>query len=64
MRYLNIKTLFTFTIFVLCQLMSLNTYADSNTEIEPITTKPWQEVVVSTYDIDEAARFFFRDSRI
>jgi len=58
MRYLNIKTLFTFTIFVLCQLMSLNTYADSNTEIEPITTKPWQEVVVSTYDIDEAARFF------
>jgi hypothetical protein len=58
MRILNIKTLFAFIIFAVCESMLLNTYAESNTNIKPITTDPWQEVVVSTYNIDEAARFF------
>lgn len=58
MRNLNIKTLCAFIIVVFYQSISFKAHADSNTEIEPITTNPWQEVVVSTYNIDEAARFF------
>lgn len=33
-------------------------FANASNAQSPITTEPWQEVVVSVHDIDEAARFF------
>ncbi|MDA9180059.1 hypothetical protein N9O28_01915 [Emcibacteraceae bacterium] len=58
MRNHIMKTIFTVIIITVFQSLSLRAYADTSTTVKPITTNPWQEVVVSTYDIDEAARFF------
>lgn len=58
MRNHIIKTFFTVIIITILQSLWLVACADTPSKIKPITTEPWQEVVVSTYDIDEAARFF------
>lgn len=54
----NMKFFFTLFIIGLFQALSVRAYAETSTKLKSITTSPWQEVVVSTYDIDEAARFF------